>query len=312
MSVNLTIVVSDIAGTILSGFTDIKVYRSSKELTGFVEITIPGNLILLVSGQSIYEFVDKNGTTEHWYRTTFYDSNTTTESSFSTSFKGIFKDTDFQLVSYQEEALYTNNDHLVIDKVRTLTGDRKTLIRDYISVISGYSSISEDGFTHSLSNPRGWPVSVTLDGNSYTTHEEPRVNDYQFITFSGTSINTSSGTLDIWYYNFRFSDSEILNIYNALIPPAPLTEDQVTFELKILCAAVEALSGELRLSGVTSGTAVAIFEEISINPKGGLDSRTSDLDSLMEQKQKLIDDILKDSLEGGPDGTGGLFGVLID
>lgn len=312
MSVNLTIVVSDIAGAILAGFTDIKVYRSAEELTGFVEITLPGNLVLLVSDQDTYEFVDKNGTTEHWYRTTFYDSNTPAESSFSASFKGTFKDTDFELVSYQEEALYTNNDHLVIDKVRTLVGDRKTLARDYVSSVSGYSSISEDGYTHAFSNPRGWPVSVTLDGTLYTTHEEPRVNDYQFITFSGTNINTTSGTLDIWYYNFRFSDSEILNIYNALTPPTPLTEDQVTFELAILCTAVEALSGELRLSGVTSGTAVSIFEEISINPKGGLDSRASDLEALMKQKQKLIEDILKDSLEGGPDGTGGLFGVLLD
>jgi hypothetical protein len=312
MSVNLTIVVSDIAAAITAGYTDIKVYRSAEELSGFVEITIPGNLVPLVPGQGTYEYVDKNGTTEHWYRTTLYDSNTPAESTYSSSFKGTFKDTDFELVSYPAEALYTNTDHLVLDKVRTLIGDRKTLIRDYISPTSAYSSISEDGYTHSFSNPRGWPVSVTLDGNLYTSDEEPRVNDYQFITFSGVTINTTSGILDVWYYNFRFSDSEILNIYNALTPPTPLTEDQVTFELTILCTAVEALSGELRLSGVTSGTAVSIFEEISINPKGGLDSRASDLESLMKQKQKLIDDILKDSLEGGPDGSGGLFGVLID
>jgi hypothetical protein len=308
MSVNLTIVVSDIAGAILAGFTHIKVYRSAEELTGFFEVTIPGNLIPLASGQSAYEFVDRNGTTEHWYRTTFYDSNTPAESTYSSSFKGTYKDTDFELVSYDVEALYTNNDHLVIDKIRTLTGDRKEIVRDYVSPVSGYSSISEDGYTHSLSNPRGWPVSVTLDGNLFTSKEEPRVNDYQFVTFSGSLINTTSGILDIWYYNFRFSDSEILNVYNALVPPAPLTEEQVTFELAILCAAIEILSGELRLAGVTSGTEVAIFEEIRINPKGGLDNRTNDLAALLKQKKDIIDAIIADGLEG----INGLYGVLID
>lgn len=306
MSVKLTIEVADITGTIAAGFTDIKVYRSAEELKGFVEITIPGFLVPLIPGQSTYEFIDRNGTTEHWYRTTFYDSNTPVESTFSASFKGTFKDSDFELITYQTEALYTNNDHLVIDKIRTVLGDRKELIRDFVSPTTGYSSISEDGYTHSFSNPRGWPVSITLDNNLYTTHEEPTVNDYQFITFSGTQISTISGTLDIWYYNFRFSDSEILNVYNSLVPPTPLTSDQMTFDLSILCASLELLYGELRSAVVNSGTEVAIFEEIRINPKGGLDTRSSDLSSLLKQKQDLIDEIIKDNA------LTDIFGVLID
>jgi hypothetical protein len=306
MSVNLTIVVADITATLAAGYTHIKVYRSSQEETGFVEITIPGNLVELQAGISTYSYIDKNGNPEHWYRVTYYDINTPAESVFGSSFKGVFEDTNFNPLTYAEEAIYTNNDHLVIDKVRTLIGDRKELIRDYVSALAGYSTISEDGYTHSFTNPRGWPVSITLDDVVYTELGQPQVNDYQFITFSGITINTTSGTLDVWYYNFRFSDSEILKVYNALTPPSPLTEDQVTFELKILCCAIELISSELRLSGVVSGTEVAIFEEIKINPKGGLDSRLKDLLAMMEQKQEMIDSIFKEVMQDD------LFGVLID
>ena len=308
MSVKLTITVADITATLMAGFTHIKVYRSAEELIGFTEVTIPGFLVELSSGIGEYEYIDRNGTTEHWYRTTFYDENTPAESVFSDSFKGSFYDSDFEGITYQTEALFTNNDHLVLGKIRTIIGDRKEIVRDYVSPTSGYSSISEDGYTHSFSNPKGWPTKIILDGTEYLTSEEPEVKDFQFITFSGVQINTTTGILDVWYYNFRFSDSEILNTYNALTPPTPLTKEQVTFELALLCTAIELLSGELRLSGVTSGTEVAIFEEIRINPKGGLASRASDLEALVKQKNDLIDTIIA----GGTDGVGGLFGVLVD
>ena len=310
MAVNLSIAVADIAATLTAGFTHIKVYRSAEQDSGFGEITTSSSLIELVSGVSDYEFIDYNGTTEHWYRTTFFDGST--ESVFSASFQGTFVDTNFGSITYPAEAVFTSNDYFVIDKIRQLTGDRKELTRDYVSPATGYDSISEDGKTHTLSNPRGWPVSVLVDGVEFTSREEPTVNDFQFVTFSGsTTIAEVSGTVfDVWFYHFRTSDSEILRIYNGLTPPVPLTKEQVTFELAITCAAIEILTGELVLAGAISGLEVDIFEEIRINPKAGLDGRTGFLTDLLKRKQKMIDDILADA--GGINDPTKIFGVLID
>jgi len=306
VAIQLAITVADIASTLTAGYTHIKVYRSAEQTTGFSEITTPSTKIELQIGLSDYQWLDFNGTAEHWYSTTFFDENTPAETPFSTAFKGEFVDTNFTVTTYPEEGIYTNQDRLVIDKVRTLAGDKKELTRDYVSSTTGYTSISEDGFTHTLSNPRGWPVSVDLDDVSYTTKANPAVNDYQFITFSGIAVNTVSGTLDVWYYHFRNSDSEILRVYNGLTPPAPLTAAQVTFELAIVCTAIEILAGELRLTGAASGLEVDIFEEIRINPRVGLDSRFNDLKLLVAQKNKLIAEVLKQIIEDD------LFGVLVD
>ena len=310
MAINLTITVADINATLAFGYTHIKVYRSAESTTDFGEITTPSSIIELVPGTSGYTFLDGSGTAEHWYQTTFYDNGLViTESAASTSFRGEFFDTNFSPITYPEEAVFTLNDRYVVDRLRSLVGDPKQLTRDYVSIQSGYSSISADLSTHSLSNPRGWPLRIILDDTEYITKDEPRVNDYQFVTFSGATVNTTSGTLDVWYYHFRNSDTELLRVYNGLIAPPQLTAAQVTFELAAVCAAIEVLEGELRLFGVTSGSEVDIFQEIRINPKGGFDGRGNDLDALRKRKQALIDAILSEE-DGinGPD----IDGVLID
>lgn len=309
MAIKLTIAVLDITSTLGLGYTHIKVYRSAEETTGFSEITTPTQRIALQAGVSVYTFIDGSGTTEHWYKTVFFDEDgVLADSTSSDAFMGDYFDTNFAPTTYPEEAVFTANDRYVVDRIRNLIGDPKQLTRDYVSVETGYSTVSVDGKTHSLSNPRGWPLKVELDGVEYIDEDEPRVNDYQFITFSGAAINTTSGTLDVWYYHFRNSDTEILRTLNGLTPPPQLTADQVTFELAAVCAAIELLEGELRLFGVTSGSEVDIFQEIRINPKGGFDGRFKDLDALRKRKQALIDAILGelDNIHANLDG------VLID
>lgn len=309
MAIKLTIAVLDITSTLGLGYTHIKVYRSAEETTGFSEITTPTQRIALQAGVSVYTFIDGSGTTEHWYKTVFFDEDgVLADSTSSDAFMGDYFDTNFAPTTYPEEAVFTANDRYVVDRIRNLIGDPKQLTRDYVSVETGYSTVSVDGKTHSLSNPRGWPLKVELDGVEYTDEDEPRVNDYQFITFSGAAVNTTSGTLDVWYYHFRNSDTEILRTLNGLTPPPQLTADQVTFELAAVCAAIELLEGELRLFGVTSGSEVDIFQEIRINPKGGFDGRFKDLDALRKRKQALIDAILGelDNIHANLDG------VLID
>lgn len=304
MSVKLEITVADIALTLSAGYDSIKVYRSPTETSNYFEITTPTARIPLQTGVSNYEYTDYNGTTEHWYKVTFYDSSIPQESTYSDAFQGEYIDTAYSTASYPEEGVYTNLDRLILDKVRGYIGDKKELTRDYVSALGGFSSISADGFTHTLSNPRGWPVSVSLDNTLYTSTANPRVNDYQFVTFSGVQINTISGTLDIWYYHFRYSDSEILRVYNGLTPPYPLEAEDVTFELAVLSTAIEILISELFGSSASSGAEVDIFEEIRINPKVGLDSKYGNLKTLLALRQSMIDDIVGDDSD--------IFGVLID
>ena len=310
MTIQLDIVVGDIAAALSAGFTHIKAYRSAEQTTGFAEITTPASIIALQTGVSNYTFLDGNGTTEHWYYTTFWDNNlVVAESSASAAFQGTFTDTSFSPISYPEESVLTSSDRYTVDRIRYFIGDTKELTRDYVSSVGGFSSISVDGFTHALSNPSGWPLRIIKDNIEFTTKTEPRVNDYQFITFSGSALSTVSGVLDVWYYHFRNSDAEILRVFNGLTPPPMLEPSEVTFELAAVCAAIELLENELRLFGVTSGSEVDIFQEIRINPKGGFDGRVQDLKALRERKNLLISDI-----KGEQDGinSSDISGVLID
>lgn len=304
MATLVTITVADIAGTISDGYTHIRLYRSLSKTEDFVEVTTPSTIIPLQSGISTYTFTDVSGTTFHWYATTFYDG--TNETVLSTAFRAEYIDIKFDSITYPVEGTFTAKDYYIINRVRDFIGDRKELTRDYVSQTEGFDSISEDGKTHSLLNPRGWPLNIKVNELELTTASGMLVRDYQFLTYSGTinTTSTSTDTLDVWYYHFRFSDAEILEKYSSLLPPPPLTKDQVTTELAVVCTAIELLSGELRLNASVSGAEVDIFEEIRINPKGGIDTRLDDLKELNKLKDKLIAAILNSDTE--------LFGVLID
>jgi len=312
VAISLTIPVVNVLGAITAGYTHIKVYRSSEQNSGFSEITTPTSVLPLISTQTIYSFIDGSGTTEHWYLTALTDMNAViADSTPSNSFRGDYLDTQFPDASYPEEFIVTPNDRYIVDVLRTLIGDPKELTRDYISeATSGYDSISADGYTHSLLNPPGWPVKIELDSVEYTDKTEPVVAGYKFITFSGVQIDTTSGVLDLWYYHFRYSDAELLRVFNSLVPPPELNPEDVTFELASLCAAINLLESELRLFGVNSGIEVDIFEEIRVNPKGGVDGRSKDLAALLARKKALIAAILAYKKDGinGPD----LCGILID
>lgn len=306
MAVKLVIPVADIAATLASGYTHIKIYRSAQSTSGFAEITTSSSMVPLEVGVSSYEYIDFTATPNHYYKVTYYDGSV--ESVFGSVFQGTFFDTSFSDITYPLETYITSSDYFVVDYIRTLIGDHKELTRDYVSVTEGFDSISLDGKTHALSNPLGWPVNVTWNGSPVTTVSGARVVGYQFVTVSGVLDTSSDSTdvLDIWYHHFRFSDSQILVAYNNRQPPPSLTADQVTQELKMLCTAIDLLASELRLSGITSGVEVDIYQEIRMNPKAGMDARFKDLEALMKRKDKLIAEIEASVLSDN------LRGVLID
>lgn len=308
MAVRLNLTVSNVNSLIGLGYTHIKIFRSPNEITGFIEITTSSTRIPLQTGITSYSFLDKSGTITFWYTTTFFDTNgVATETTMISPFQGEFYDTSFSPITYPAEFSIINEDRAALERVRQLIGDKKEVIRDYVSSLTGYESISADGYTHNLINPRGWPLRVVLDSIEYTTLANPVVNDYQFVTFSGVQISTASGVLDIWYHHFRYSDSELLQAYHSVASPECLDEGDITMELRAILAAIDLLAGELRLFNINSATEIEIFQEIRVNPKGGSDSRMADLGNLMKTRDALIDDILNCGTASDD-----ILGVLID
>lgn len=304
MAIKLNISVADINATLTAGYTYIKIYRSADISSGFAEITTPANIISLVSGVSSYTFTDPVGTTLHWYRFTY--SSNLTESSFSSSFQGLFVDLDYEVQSYPDEVILSSEQRHALDRIRIAIGDPKELTRDYVSATTGYDSISVDGYTHTFTNPKGWPLKIILDGIEISNQTVARVNDYQFLTLSGVQVNTVSGTLDVWYNHFRYGDAEILRAYNSYVPPPRISPADVTVEICIICTAADLVAQELRGYASTSATEIEIFQEIRVNPKGALDARFKDLDFLRKECAALLDD-LEDELYSAD-----IVGVLID
>ena len=98
-TINLTITVDDIA-TVIGLFDKIKVYRSTTGIGGpFVELTTAPTRIDLVSGESLYSFVDTTGDAAFFYTTSFFNSSSSAESSQSAPIQG---DTDPLYISVQD------------------------------------------------------------------------------------------------------------------------------------------------------------------------------------------------------------------
>ena len=81
--ITLKIVVSNLT-EVMVHFDKIKVYRSTTGETGvYTEITVPSTRPSLVSGTTIYEFVDESGAATYYYKSSYFHSVSSLESSKS-------------------------------------------------------------------------------------------------------------------------------------------------------------------------------------------------------------------------------------
>lgn len=288
MTARVDIFVDDIQSVISSGYDKIKVYRSTDRGSGYTEATDVTSRILLEADVTRYSYSDVLGNADSWYKWSYFDSVSPVESSLSNPARASISGSFFRGATYPAELYLTGAQQDTIFRLRQLVGDFKSVNRDYISSATGYDNVSEDTYTVSLDNPKGWPLEIAVDGVPFTTINDPVVNGYQFLTFSGTAISTVSGTVDIWYDNFRFSDRELLEAYENVDTPIGMEESAVTIEMYEISAAIKILEAELRSFMATSSSAVSIYEEISINPKAGLDARQADLNALRKRLKGLI------------------------
>jgi len=298
MPILITVFVSSPDST-LASYDKIKIFRSNFEDGYFTEISTAITRPSIVSTAKYYTFEDENGTSSSWYKTNYFNSSTLAESAISTASQGIEREEEYVNPSYPVEITLTSSDEYYVDLIRTYIGDPRVIKRDYVSSTAGsYDNVSADGLTYKLSDGRGWPTRVIKDSVEYTSTSNPQVHDYQFLTFSGTTISTASGVVDVWYENFRHSDREILKIYNDTPLPPYVTTVNATTEIYLLNAAIMLLQQEItQLMGETSGK-FDLKGELSYDPEGLLKQKKSMIDSLRGKLKEVTDEAVTGSISG--------------
>lgn len=153
----------------------------------------------------------------------------------------------FTGASYPVEQDFSSTASGYLEKIRNYLGDMKEVKRDYVD--SCYTDVMGDSYVYVLDG-KGWPLKVTLSdsstgsGTEFITLDNPIVQGYKYITFSGADNQiTSTTTLDLWYNSFQYSDLEIYNVYTvADVPGIPSSEE--TIEMVLVAAALELAEAE--------------------------------------------------------------------
>ena len=270
---------------------------------GVVNETDP---IILYSSSSYYDIYDDevDGNDIIWYASRYINStdpediNSGWSNPILSSSQGMFYNP-----LYPSEMETTGSDEMVIDRIRTLVGDPIGLKRDNGEEYE--VNIHPGGKVYELSE-KGWPVSINMCGTQYNSTSNPKVNGYKYLKFNNdiSNFTTVSGVnynVDVWYYTFRHSNKEILEIYDRTPPPFGLTSTTATSEAYVLATAIDLVRSELFLDSTESG-AKFVDDLTTYDPSPGLDTRQKLLDDLKDQLDKVVTSLkLK-----------GISGVLID
>lgn len=280
--IRITIQVNDI-NTVISVYDTIRIYRSDASDGTYVLIVT----ISLQAGVLNYTYVDVDGTPDNWYKSKYYNTSTTNESSFSNATQGTSM--IFHTVTYPEEYAFNASEQLIIRRIRRYVGDLKDLGRLYVDQSTGEycSNILEDNKTMDLVD-RMWPVYISVDNFEFTTLTDPLVQNYQYLTFSGTLVSgTQTKKIEIWYHTFKFSDRQIFEAYGDTMIPAGLTSDNVTQDHLILQAAIDLLQNMYAEDAVDDG-AVIRDDQTLYDPSPGLKER----DKMISRLQKMLDNLI--------------------
>ena len=316
--INLTITVDDISSVLqvfdrvelkrynLSGVPDTPVNIGDYvDILGIDQISNNTDVsyVELLSGYTQYYYTDPDGTSESWYTSRYMNTTTSGASAWSDSVQGDVGDL-FQSIAYPPEISYGTADQMVIDRIRLLTGDPIGLNREFGE--EAESSIHPDGRVYEF-DERGWPAFINMYNQQFTTTVNPTVNGYKFLKFQDaidTTVTTISGvvySVDLWYYTFRHSDREIMEIYDATPAPSPLTSAQATSEIYMLQASYDILSSEA-FEIINEDGALIKDEGSTYDSSPGIKAR----DAALNRLRKQLDDAIKSVR------LLGIGGVLID
>jgi len=304
--IKLTIQVSDI-DTVIQIYNTIRIYTSDAKDGVYTFL----DSVSLQPNVSTYEYLHLQGTSDIWYKSSYYNTTTGAESSLSSPTHGL-SPSIFHNITYPSEYEFDADEEIIIRKIRRLVGDNKELEQLVVdkdalcdSDIS-CSHVLSDGKTVNLGD-RGWPVCVAIGDLEFTSLSNPVVNGYQYLTFSGSLSTLSSGCqndLTIWYYSFNFSDREIYEAYgDAMIPPM-VPFSCVTKDHLILQASIDLLENLIKQEAMTDGASIR-DDQTAYDPSPGLRERSALVDRLRKQLSALIKESLCSCMLG-------LEGVLID
>ncbi len=252
-----------------------------------------------LNGSSTYSFLDTGTSPGRYYKAQYFNSTTMVSSVFSELAQetGIFSEytVPTTTATYPPEIALSEQDREIVESIRLTLGDIGTIERDFYdssdtqSQFACSSQISSDEKTWELVEWKGWPQRVVINSVEKTSITDPQVLGYRFLTFSGSSA-CITGTLDVFYNAFRFSDREILLAYDRagnLLVSCGLSAGQITTEMLIMQAAILLLEGELRQS---QEKAVSIRDgDTTYDNTRGVMSRTQDLSDLKQKIRELIE-----------------------
>lgn len=274
-------------------FDSIVIYRASAIGGPYSSLTT-----LTLTSETTYTYLDEDSSPSYYYKAQYYHTGTLVTSQFSEVAQetGIYSEYSqpVSTATYPPEIALSANDREIVESIRITLGDVGSIERDYFSssdpqsAFTCASHISADKCTWELSEPRGWPQRILLNGAAKTSLADPQVIGYRFLVFSGTACIT--GSLDVFYNHFRFSDREILLAYDRainLLVACGLTAAQITTEMRIMQAAILLLEGELR--DLNSGGVLRIRDgDTEYDNTDAVRSRSGDLEDLRQKMRDLI------------------------
>jgi len=296
--INLTIEVTDIA-TVLLTYNQIRLYTSDAADGTYTYL----NSLPLLVGVSTYTYLDIAGTPDVWYKSSYYHSTTLVESALSNAAHGTAPSL-FHTVSYPQEYNFNADEEIIIRRIRRAIGDVKQLSNLYADGTEFCTSILGDSKTIDLGE-KGWPVYISIDNVEYTSLDDPIVQGYRYLTFSGTlNSGVVNDVINIWYQTFKFSDREVYEAYgDAMIPPL-VPPDCVSQDHLILQAAIDLLESMAAEDMVDDGAAIR-DDMTAYDPSPGLRERNNLINRLRKQLDALVTECIRNGLLGQG-------GVLID
>jgi hypothetical protein len=273
-------------------YNQLLIYRADSANGPFSTITTEA-----LDGSSSYSYLDTETTSGKYYRVQYYNSGTLASSPFSELAQetGVFSEytVPTTTATYPPEIALSENDREIVESIRVTLGDLTVIERDSYDSSEPTTDcarqISADTTTWEMVEWKGWPQRVILDGTDKTSLSDPQVLGYRYLTFSGGS-SVVTGTLDLYYASFRFSDREILLAYDRarnLLASCGLEAGDITTEMLIMQAAILLLEGELREA---HNTAVMIRDGDTTYDRGrNIMSRTEALRDLQRKLQEILD-----------------------
>ncbi len=253
---------------------------------------------IILNGSGGYTFLDTGTSAAKYYKAQFFNSSSMVSSVFSELAQetGVFSEytVPTSTATYPSEIALSEEDREIVESIRITLGDIGIIERDFFdssdtnSAFACASQISSDQKTWELEEFKGWPQRVIINGEEKTSISDPQVIGYKFLTFSGASA-CITGTLDIFYNHFRFSDREILLAYDRsinLLVSCGLTSAQVTTEMRIMQAAILLLEGELR--DFQQGGVSIRDGDTSYDSSRAIESRSQELNDLRLKMRELV------------------------